>query len=563
MPENQISLNLESLLKLSNSLNSSTDEIFILNSALLSLMGKLRMIRGAVFIPDTENLKFTALINKSKIINNEIAFFDINDLQNELIETDNPKYSKLIENGYKYIFPITYNESPLAFICLGQRMQLIELVEEEIKYAKLISQISAGALVNAKTFKSLSETKTHLEQHNQLLTSMFEMSREFSFFLSKDHIIRLMSYRLMGQLMVSRYCIYLLGGDNKLHLVVNRFDKSIPEAYLQEILTIDKTDKIKNIKFSDDVFKFFDMIKAKVFSPMIVQGKIKGFLIVGKKLNNEDFSSANIEFIEALGNGGIVAIENDRLFKEELEKKKMESEMNLGLEIQQNLMPKQIPQINGYTLAGKSIPSRAVGGDYFDFVKLSDSETLIIIADVSGKGLPAALLMANVQAAIRVLAPLKLSLKEIVKRINYLVFQNTSADKFITFFGGILNHSTNTFTYINAGHNPPILVNSNNEVNMLTNGGLILGFMEESPEYFIGEVSLSSGDLICMFTDGVTEAQDKHNNEFSEERLLAFVLQNHNLDSVEFLNLLIEEVLSFSGNSTLYDDVTSVILKRN
>ena len=193
------------------------------------------------------------------------------------------------------------------------------------------------------------KTKTNLEQQNQLLSSLFEMSREFSFFLSKEHIVRLMSYRLMGQLMVSRYCIYLIGGDSNLHLVVNRFDKNIPEDFLKEILSIDKTDKIKNINFSSDVFKFFNTIKAKIFSPMIVQGKIKGFLIVGKKLNNEEFTSANLEFIEALGNRGIVAIENDRLFKEELEKKKLESEMNLGLEIQQNLMPKQIPIIANYS----------------------------------------------------------------------------------------------------------------------------------------------------------------------------------------------------------------------
>ena len=178
-------------------------------------------------------------------------------------------------------------------------------------------------------------------------------------------------------------------------------------------------------------------------------------------------------------------------------------------------------------LAGKSIPSRAVGGDYFDFVKLNQYETLIIIADVSGKGLPAALLMANVQAAIRVLAPLKLTLKEIINQINSLVFQNTSPDKFITFFAGILNNQKNTFTYINAGHNPPIHISKDKDVTMLTEGGLILGFLSDNFEYFVGEVSLNRGDMICMFTDGVTEAQDIHTNEYSEERLLEFVLKKY------------------------------------
>lgn len=563
MPENQISLNLESLLKLSDSLNASTDDNFILNSALLSMMGKLRMIRGAVFIPDMNRQKYSAAISKSKIINSEIDYFELSLEQQELIIQSDDRYSKLIENGYTYLFPIIYNDEILGFITLGNRIIKSELNEEEIKYAKLICRISAGALVNCRNIKSLTQTKTNLEQHNQLLTSLFEMSREFSILLSKEQIIKILSYRLMGQLMVSRYCIYLIGSDSKLHLVVNRFDKEIPDSFLKEVLSIDKTDKIKNIKFSQDVFSFFNLIKAKVFSPMIVQGKIKGFLIVGKKLNNEEFTEANIEFIEALGNRGIVAIENDRLFKEELEKKKMESEMNLGLEIQQNLMPKEIPQINGYSLAGKSIPSRAVGGDYFDFVKLNENETLIIIADVSGKGLPAALLMANVQAAIRVLAPLNLPLKEFITRINLLVYQNTSPDKFITFFAGVLNNLTNKFTYINAGHNPPIHINNAHDVNQLTEGGLILGFLEDSISYSIGEVELKSGDMICMFTDGVTEAQDTHNNEYGEEQLMDFVKSNFYLNAPEFLELLINEIRKFSGDQSLYDDVTSVILRRN
>ncbi len=561
MAANHISLNLESLLKLSDSLNSTADEKFILNSALLSIMGKLRAVRGGVYQVNTNSSKYVSAINKGKIKHSEIDYFDLTLLQFPFVSEINLSCKMLIENGYQYLFPVAYQNEVTAFICLGSRLINEDLAEEEIKYVDLISRIAASAINNARNYSSLASTKNNLEQQNQLLNSIFEMSRDFSFFLSKENILKILSYRLMGQLMVTRFALMLKTDDNNYVHSINRFEKTIPEFAVKELENLKNTEKIKNITLSPETFKYFNSIKAKVFSPMIAQGEIKGFLIIGKRMNFQEFTDENIQFIEALGNRAIAALENERLFREELEKKRLESELNLALEIQTNLLPKEVPIIERYSVAGRSIPSRHVGGDYFDFIKLNDDELMTAIADVSGKGIPASLLMANVQAALRVLAPIKMELSEKVAKINSIVYQNTGADKFVTFFSGVLNTIENTFTYINAGHNPPILY-SKNEIKLLSEGGLILGIMEETYPYTVGKVHLNQGDVICLYTDGISEAKDNNDEEFSEERIIDFIKNNNAYPAKTLLDELIKEVYYFSAHTAQYDDITAVFIKR-
>ncbi|MBI5326656.1 MAG: PP2C family protein-serine/threonine phosphatase [Ignavibacteriae bacterium] len=278
-------------------------------------------------------------------------------------------------------------------------------------------------------------------------------------------------------------------------------------------------------------------------------------------MNGEDYNEDNIQFIEALANTSIAALENERLFEQELEKKKLESELGLALEIQKNLLPKQIPSLYNCDLAGTSIPSRFVGGDYYDFIKLDDRHLLISIADVSGKGMPAALLMANVQASLRSLAPLNLSLKELINRINLVVYQNTTADKFVTFFCGIFDCENKSFSYINAGHNPPILMKTNGDFYELSEGGLILGFTDEPFTYSQGTVTLEKNDIILFYTDGVTEAQNVNNEEFGEVKLKEILYKNSSESVMHIMNHIIKEVKNFSKHTEQFDDITLIVAK--
>jgi sigma-B regulation protein RsbU (phosphoserine phosphatase) len=211
----------------------------------------------------------------------------------------------------------------------------------------------------------------------------------------------------------------------------------------------------------------------EVIVPMQIQGKTKGLIILGKRINNIDYTNADIEFIFSVGSLAIISLENRRLFLEALEKQKLEEELDLAREIQRNLLPQKIPDYKSFDISAINISSKQVGGDYYDIIELDKDDCCIAIADVSGKGVPASLLMANMQAFLQVICRQNTPLDEATGLINDLISSNTSDGRFITFFWGILNDITKTFNYVNAGHNPPLLIR-NNTITKLEIGGMIL-----------------------------------------------------------------------------------------
>ena len=267
------------------------------------------------------------------------------------------------------------------------------------------------------------------------------------------------------------------------------------------------------------VAEFLAQLGIVAVVPMQIQNQVKGAVLLGEKLRGADYTKGDLEFLYSLANLAIISIENARLFREAIEKQKMEDELAIAREIQQGLLPTTLPKIAGFELAAINITSKQVGGDYYDVLPMHFDEYVLAIGDVSGKGTPAALLMANVQAALRAFAPMGLSLPAATARINDLTCRNTGRDKFITFFWGSLNSATKEFRYVNAGHNPPFLLRADGKIERLELGGIILGLMSTLTPYQEGSVTLASGDVIVMFTDGVSEAMNAQEVDFTEERL--------------------------------------------
>lgn len=556
MEQNNVIINLDSLLDLSAKLNEADDELFILNSAVLSIMGKLRVIRSAVFLP--EHNKFKCAFYKGK---NDIDEFEAFNLSffSEIFDDSKPQ-KLLLDAGYKYISPLKYKNETLAVIALGVGVLPGDFSDEEIQYANLVCTITANALQIARSHFGLIESKNRVEQKNQILANLFEIGRDFSNLLSREQIIKMLSFHLMGQLMVSRYAVLLQNHNNEYDTIINRFD-ALPAD------VIDCAKKCDSAVYLNCAEKCSEYIHAsmqnsgiEVISPMIVQGNRKGLLIVGKSLGGKHFDETNLQFVTALGNTAMSALENERLFHEELEKKKMENELELALDIQKNLLPKENPNAAGFDIAGLSFPSRHVGGDYFDYISLSDTEILIAIADVSGKGMPASLIMANLQAALRVIAPLRLSLEDLVQRLNKIVYLNTSSDKFVTFFCGVLNTFKREFTYINAGHNPPLFLSKDN-ICLLDKGGLILGVLDEMIKYEIETISLEDNDIMLFYTDGVSEALNGDMEEFGELSIKEILTDKKHLTSAEIIENIVTNVKSHSGDGNQTDDITLIAVK--
>lgn len=550
-------INLESLLELSVRLNTSQDAVFILNSVLLSLMGKLKLSRASVLIPNDDKTKFNFYISKGRYELDQIEYFEIDNFKE--FQTDKYPENILMNNGFKFCIPIKHQNKTLAVLCFGSKYFDEPLTEEEKYYIQLVAIITANAMQVVNDRLLLIKAKTNLEHRNQLLQTFFEMSRDFSTLLTRKQILQRLSHHLMGQLMVNRFAVYLCDENSCMEPIINRFEANPEICDLSSFCDIKKT-LILNKPEIESVYYFKNII-FNIISPMIIQGHVRGLLVIGKKMNGESYNEDNIQFIEALANTAIAAIENERLFEQEIEKKRLDSELELALEIQKNLLPKKVPSIHNCDIAGISIPSRFVGGDYFDYITLDETHLLIAIADVSGKGMPAALLMANVQASLRSLAPLKLPLTELILRINLVVYQNTTADKFVTFFCGIFDCEKKSFNYINAGHNPPLLLRKSGEFIELREGGLILGFTDEPFPYSEGNTTLNKEDILLFYTDGVTEAQNDNQQEFGEDKLKVIMLNNKSDSAVRIMNRIITEVQSYSENKEQFDDITLIVAK--
>lgn len=235
-----------------------------------------------------------------------------------------------------------------------------------------------------------------------------------------------------------------------------------------------------------------------------------------------------------------------------------EQDLQRALEIQRALLPKNIPQVEGFEIAGAWQPARVVGGDYYDVLTLSATRRGVCIADVVGKGVSAALLMANLQAAVHAFAQDAPSPAWLCTRVNAVLCSNIAEGKFVTFFYGVLDAATRRFEFCNAGHVPPLLVDDAGSIRRLPAGGLVLG-MFDSAEYADATVSVAPGDRLLLFTDGITEAFSPAGEEFGEERVAAVGTRHRTLSAEDLTQLLLHEASDFCKGQ-FHDDATLVVI---
>jgi sigma-B regulation protein RsbU (phosphoserine phosphatase) len=220
-----------------------------------------------------------------------------------------------------------------------------------------------------------------------------------------------------------------------------------------------------------------------------------------------------------------------------------------------------MPVLPGYDIAGTSLPAQVVGGDYFDFIPMDDSRLAICLGDVSGKGLPASLLMANLQATMRGQLLTDCSPKDCVSRSNTLLYRSTNSEKFVTFFYSMLDASTHTLAYSNAGHENPILISADGTINRLETGGVVLGIMDNYP-FEDAAMTLQTGDVVAIYTDGIIEAMNPKNEMFGEERLIDILRESRTLTSEKIIAAVVAAVRKFAASAAQFDDITIVVVKR-
>jgi sigma-B regulation protein RsbU (phosphoserine phosphatase) len=292
--------------------------------------------------------------------------------------------------------------------------------------------------------------------------------------------------------------------------------------------------------------------------PFLAWGKLRGAVMLD--VEPVALPPHQRELLAALADRAGTAVDNALLYREALERHRLEKELSVARRIQEDLLPGEDPVFPTADVSGSMIPSHEVGGDYYDYVSLKGKRLGIAIGDVTGKGIPAALLMAAVQATLRAEAEREPSPAELVSRINKRVHTLQQPERFATFFYCCLDAGARTLTYCNAGHHPPLLLRSAGDIERLTEGGLLMGFQGDAP-YVEGTIELNEGDTVVLYTDGIIEQSDGRESFFGEEGLMEVIEANRDLGAGQLKKRIIESVKEFSPSGSNDDDLTVVVIK--
>jgi sigma-B regulation protein RsbU (phosphoserine phosphatase) len=303
-------------------------------------------------------------------------------------------------------------------------------------------------------------------------------------------------------------------------------------------------------------------IRSILCVPLIVKTALIGVLTVYNKKNTTEFTEEDQRVITIIAMQSAQVIENARLYEEETKLKDMEEEIRLASRIQMELLPSAAPAIAHYDIAGRSIPARQIGGDYFDFIAVEGDKLAVCLGDVSGKGLPASLLMANLQATLRSQTLLNVAPREGIRRSNRMLYKSTDPEKFATLFYGILDLATHKLTYTNAGHENPFLFGPGGPPARLETGGTVLGVVETF-DFDEATVDLVPGSVLVMFSDGITEAFDAGDTQFGEKSLADVIAKHRHESSEALINHIVSAVKTHVGDAPQGDDLTLVVIKRD
>ncbi|MFN3872072.1 MAG: SpoIIE family protein phosphatase [Ignavibacterium sp.] len=404
---------------------------------------------------------------------------------------------------------------------------------------------------------------------------LIKFSNEISTVVGKENILNLTLNTFVNSLKLKKFAILLSNNNPGQLKLVRHFgfkqincelDRSIIQNYYVDNAQIKEYPEIGR-----DIFRklFGDkaeiLIDEEVYTiiPLIVKSKVIGALLFGLKYSGSQFSGKDIELLYAAANQLAVAIENARLYQSEVEKQKIEHDLEIARNIQKSLLPSCIPNLNGFDICGVMVPAMHVGGDYYDLIKIDDNKIFVAVGDVSGKGLSASLYMAKLQTIMQLYCKSGSTPKEILIEANKLLYNSLDAGSFITLSLALFDKENRKVKFCRAGH-LPLLINENGSSKLLKTKGIALG-LDEGALFEINleelEIELKPGQIFSFFSDGITEAMNENNELFGEARLLKIFNEHHHIHSTMIMDIIEKEIKEFIGDAEQHDDMTMVIVK--
>ena len=339
-----------------------------------------------------------------------------------------------------------------------------------------------------------------------------------------------------------------------------RVSRTIVEEVVNQGRSVLTSDAQHDPRFKSSTVTF-QGIRSVLAVPLGVGDRIFGMIYADSPLATSRFTEDHLKVLTTLGSVAAIRVENTRLLEEHLEQERFERELQLAREIQQRFQPSAPPAVPGYELQGISFPSYQIGGDYYDFILCSDDRLVVALGDVSGKGTSAALLMSSLHAAVHAQVASCRPIAETVGAVNRYLADNTPGNRFVTLFYAELDPLTGSLSFINAGHNPPIIAHEGGTLEQLAAGGLPLGIVPDF-DYREGRTLLRPGDVLVAYSDGVTESQNPAGEEFGTVRLQEVVARNLGRSAAGIRDKIEAALSSFAQGTPAGDDVTLVIVKR-
>ena len=546
--------NLSALVDFSNLINSSLDAKFILNNLILTCFGKFHTTKGLFAIVSKGTLK--AIVNKG-LDGKMKDVFPQTTSSEYLNSLELKKYLKA--NKLVHSQEVHSANNLIGVLFLGERLSGEEYSDDDVKFLQTFLNITATALENSISITELKGVNKNLDNKVHQLSALFDLSKEFSGILEIPLISKLLGFSIIGQLLVTKYAIVIFN-NNEIEILESRFNIDSLKENINSLNTPQINEPIQCDGEIDSTCSSIFSMGIELIVPMQIKKKTKGLILLGRRNTGESFSKSDIEFVSSVGSLAIISIENSLLFKETLEKQKLEKDLEIAKKIQEKLLPSELPRMKNFEIAAFNKAAKQVGGDYYDAIKLDDGRILLAIADVSGKGVQAALLMANLQAFLQSISKQNKELSDASNLLNDLVSENTTDGRFITFFWGIINDENMEFESVNMGHNPPLLIRDG-EILKLKLGGMLMGVMPTITSYKKETTQLLKDDLLILFTDGITEAMNESHEEFSDEKLEELSLTLKDLNADESLKLLLSEVDKHTNGTEQSDDITCIVVK--
>ncbi len=384
--------------------------------------------------------------------------------------------------------------------------------------------------------------ETSIDIKDLQLNALLEVTQAVNNNLPEDDLLKIYKFTLLADLKINKLALYTQQKDKWICRVnfgtkEDLIGSPLPEEYKS----------LKNqMGIAATSFHEFDAV-----FPVYHKSKLLSVVFI----DSENKLASQNRFLNALTNIILVAIENKRLARQQMEQEAYRRELEVAKKVQNFLFPKELPKIERLQIEAFYLPHHDVGGDYYDYIQIDENKFLACIADVSGKGVPAALLMSNFQASLRALVRQTKDLKEIITELNHTTFVSGNAENFITFFAGIYDFKTKTMEYVNCGHNE-ILLKRNNKLELLNEGTTVLGMFDPLP--FLETKLVDSLDEFFLFTytDGLTETFNEQDEVFGFDRLHEILSQDCPADLNDLHNEILNELNTFKGSKAFNDDIT-------